>query len=97
MSEAPQLIMQVTSYDDVITEIVAELIAGWHVTEKDPCREECKICLENLFGTYTITTQCHHTFHRNCILKNLIDYERDSCPICEVNFPFLKQIPKRST
>ena len=42
---------------------------------------ECSICLECIDSTNKITTECGHTFHCNCLLKNT---ERNgyACPLC---------------
>lgn len=85
-------VVQLDSTDDVILEIFAELIGEWSVTERDICIEDCQICLENMYDMYTITTGCHHTFHRNCLFKNLLDFFREKCPVCSHRFEFLNKI-----
>jgi hypothetical protein len=43
---------------------------------------ECPICFDNIEGTVnTITTECGHHFHANCIMKN-IAHNGFSCPCC---------------
>jgi hypothetical protein len=81
-------ITDINSTDDIYTEIIAELLGEWFITERD-IDEECKICLESMYNEYTITTSCRHTFHRNCILKTVLDYSRNKCPLCNTTFDFL--------
>jgi hypothetical protein len=89
---ATNSIAQLDSSDDVILEIFADLMGEWIIEDRDICLEDCQICLEPMYGTYTITTGCKHTFHRNCLFKNLLDFAREQCPVCSMRFLFLDKI-----
>ena len=47
--------------------------------------EECPICIETLHNEYVFILPCGHTFHRECILENIITHDRHECPFpnCE--------------
>jgi hypothetical protein len=43
---------------------------------------ECSICLENIIGiSNKVVTECGHTFHCNCLMKN-ITFNGFGCPYC---------------
>jgi hypothetical protein len=41
---------------------------------------ECPVCLEEIGANNVVTTECGHTFHLSCMLKNLRNSEK--CPMC---------------
>jgi hypothetical protein len=41
---------------------------------------ECPVCLEEIGDNNRITTQCGHTFHASCIIRNL--HTSPLCPMC---------------
>ena len=44
--------------------------------------EECSICLENIeSSTNKVVTECGHSFHCSCIMKN-VAYNGFGCPYC---------------
>ena len=43
---------------------------------------ECPICMENIELTKNcVTTECRHTFHTNCLMKNVV-FNGFGCPFC---------------
>jgi hypothetical protein len=53
--------------------------------------ETCNICGDLLSNSYTIKTECNHTFHYECLQKSLIhNYEKtNNCPLCRQNIELL--------
>ena len=82
------MLVSLNSSDDLLAEIVLESRHDWEIRVNHPFLGECQICLDEIVGTYTLTTNCQHSFHRNCILKNVLDYKRDKCPTCDYEFKF---------
>ena len=60
---------------------------GMNVYEKYANDEPCCICWESLKNKYTYELKCQHAYHRNCMLTNLITYNRGGCEICKVKDP----------
>ena len=60
---------------------------GWNNEYKN---KDCAICLESLVDRHSLTTNCGHSFCRNCILTNMIKYERVKCPCCPITIDKLK-------
>ena len=46
-----------------------------------PMKLICTICLDEADGSSDVTTQCGHTFHRDC-LQSWLDVG-SSCPVCK--------------
>lgn len=46
---------------------------------------ECAICKDSMKDKYVIQLECKHTFHRNCILNSILNYNNMECimPLCE--------------
>ena len=45
--------------------------------------EDCSVCYSKINPKQSLTTDCGHTFHKNCIEEW---YERDNkCPMCRTN------------
>jgi hypothetical protein len=54
----------------------------------------CAICLDLInpdAKQENITTVCHHTFHKKCILHNLLS-EKNTCPLCRTTIVFSSNI-----
>ena len=47
--------------------------------------EDCPICIESMKDMYVFSLPCGHTFHRECIVDNILTYHRYECPFpkCE--------------
>jgi hypothetical protein len=43
-----------------------------------PCISTCSICLENISSDRLITTPCGHTYHKICLVEQLINSTYDS-------------------
>jgi hypothetical protein len=69
--------------DDVIAEILLDLKYDCTINEKAQCNKTCSICFSEVNDSYTIELKCSHTFHRECFMKNLLDYKRTQCPNCQ--------------
>jgi hypothetical protein len=54
---------------------------GWN---NEYNNKDCAICLESLKNKHSLTTNCEHSFCRNCILANIMIYERINCPCCPI-------------
>lgn len=68
--------------NDILAEILITLKGGTACASYDK-NEDCPICFASMKNTYTITHVCdQHTFHRSCVLLNIIQSKRYVCPCC---------------
>jgi hypothetical protein len=72
----------------VVTEVVVTEVVVTEVVVN-----ECPICYENIDGVInSITTECGHKFHANCLMKNVL-YNGFGCPCCRAK---MAQEPEES-
>ncbi|AYV78333.1 MAG: hypothetical protein Edafosvirus10_8 [Edafosvirus sp.] len=74
--------------DDILLEVVLTSKYGWLNIGRYYQIDDCQICLECLKDTYVLILPCDHVFHKNCILKNIVEYKRYKCPQCPASKDF---------
>jgi len=47
---------------------------------------ECSICISNFTDDNFKLNKCNHVFHKKCISEWVISYNKNSCPLCRLNF-----------
>ena len=87
-TEQNSLQMPLNSKDDIVAEILLITRYGLNAYSKYDKDESCQICLDSLQNQYVLQYPCDpkHTFHRNCLLTNVLNYYQISCPTCK-KFP----------
>ena len=73
---------------------VAMIRNGMKVYEKYAEDEPCQICWNSVGGEYTFKLVCGHLYHRNCMLNNIINYNRGGCEVCKVTGQNKKPAPE---
>lgn len=61
---------------------------GWTQEKSSKINDRCKICLDELAGQYVLTTGCNHSFHKDCILRDIAEYDRSACPDCRKTYTY---------
>jgi len=74
---------KIKSKHDFIAEVILTTRNGWTAELCNVLDKDCPICFGTVQYQYTLKTRCGHTYHRNCILANMLDYERYICPKCD--------------
>jgi hypothetical protein len=84
LSENFDIQIPLNSKDDIVVEILLIIHHGLNVYSKYNKDETCDICLDSLLNQYVLQYPCNikHTFHRNCLLTNILNYTKISCPTC---------------
>lgn len=49
---------------------------------------ECCICCCTLIDEPVFETNCGHKYHKDCIITNIYDYKRKTCPKCNKEFEY---------
>jgi len=76
-----------------MTEIAMPQVVVTEVVVTEVVVNECPICYENIDGVInSITTECGHKFHANCLMKNVL-YNGFGCPCCRAK---MAQEPEES-
>ena len=72
------------SKDDIVAELILIMQHGFKVYSKYDKDGQCQICLDDLLNQYVFEYPCNknHAFHRNCLLTNMLNYKKFSCPSC---------------
>lgn len=72
------------SKDDIVAELILICRYGLNVYSKYHTDDNCDICFDSLLDQYAFQYPCNpkHTFHRNCLLTNVLQYMKISCPTC---------------
>lgn len=69
-----------------IKEIEIELLLlmkyGWKQHPNYNYEKICDICMEDMKDKYVLETECHHSYHRECIMITFTDYGFLKCPSC---------------
>jgi hypothetical protein len=75
------------SKDDIVAELILELKHDVKIFGRYDKVTDCRICLDSLHNQYVFQYPCsqQHTLHRNCALTNVLNYKKNSCPVCEIN------------
>jgi hypothetical protein len=47
--------------------------------------KSCQFCKKSLYEQYSIELKCKHIYHRNCIIKHMLDESKYECPECVLN------------
>lgn len=50
--------------------------------EKEKEKQMCVICQDVIHETNRVVLACNHTFHGNCLLKSIVKYRNNKCPLC---------------
>ena len=85
-----QNMMQIplNSKDDILAELILIQKHNVQAISKWPSDDMCPICFDTLKDQYTLQYPCgdpKHSFHRNCILSNIIVYNRGvQCAVCSL-------------
>ena len=87
------------NYDDsdLLLETVITINGGSATDQYELNDDECIFCCFGLKNQYVITLKCHHAYHRNCILKYMINYGNSECPQCKVFNKSTNQQVNKST
>ena len=49
---------------------------------------QCSICYNDILNVNKVVTECNHTFHFSCLLKNFKNNSStgEQCPLCRKSF-----------
>jgi hypothetical protein len=61
---------------------------GWKPHDEYDKEGDCHICFTELINSIVLELPCGHLYHQNCILTNIYDYNRLTCPECPQNKQF---------
>lgn len=67
---------------EVLAECVLCIYYGWKQHDCYTNDIQCDICCEDLYGKYVLELPCGHAYDHKCILTNIIDHKRLTCPTC---------------
>ena len=83
-SEKMPVQVPLNSKYDIIAELGLIIKLGITAHEKWHEDENCAICIDPMKDQYVLSYPCtaSHTFHRNCVLTNLLHHGRVNCPSC---------------
>lgn len=73
-------------YNSLFTQAILLKNYGWKSFKCNYDGKKCDICWNDLKDSYVLQTECDHVYHKECILKNIIEWNRQQCPTCKTPF-----------
>lgn len=76
--------------DDIIEGITIEILLkmkyGFGYSENYKYDDSCRICEDSMKDKAVLTTSCSHSYHLECLLLSIMEYNLFKCPLCSKEY-----------